>query len=100
MKYKRACRNAEKQARQRLKDKLMNIGMNNPKSFWSIINKMNNWGKIQTEDTEHIKPSTWAKYFKNLLNKYEPDKPLNSTDNTVESIKQWVRHWTPPLTVL
>ena len=47
----------------------MEIGMNDPKTFWNIVNKMNNWGKECTEETEHIKPATWDEYFKKLLNK-------------------------------
>ena len=33
--------------------------MRDPEKFWGIIHKMNNWG---------IKPDTWSKYFKKLLN--------------------------------
>ena len=82
MEYKRVCRKAEKQNRKHLTEKLMNIGMNDPKTFWTIINKMNNWGKDQKEDTEHIKPSTWTNYFKKLLNKNEPANLSHSTVNT------------------
>ena len=54
--YKRVCRKAERQSRRYLTEKLMNIGMNDPKSFWSIVNKMNSWGNERMEDTEHINP--------------------------------------------
>ena len=60
MEYKRVCRQAEKQHRKYLTDKLLSVGMGDPISFWNIINKMNNWGKEQTDETEHIKPATWA----------------------------------------
>jgi hypothetical protein len=66
--YKRVCRKAERQYRQHLTEQLTNIGMNDPKRFWNIINKMNNWGKEKTEPADHIKPSTWGNYFKSLLN--------------------------------
>ena len=79
MKYKRACRKAEKQCRKILKEKLLEIGVNDPKNFWSIINKMNNWGKEHTEETEHIKPATWNEYFKKLLNKPKTSDTPNSS---------------------
>ena len=54
--------------------------------FWGIINKMNNWGREQTEETEHIKPLTWTKYFTSLLNKNEketnPKEATNIKDST------------------
>ena len=41
--YKKPCRKSEKSYRQNLTHKLMEIGLNNPKTFWNIIKKMNNW---------------------------------------------------------
>ena len=35
---------------------------------------MKNWGKEKIEETEHIRPATWAKYFGPLLNKNENNK--------------------------
>ena len=78
--YKHICRKAEKQNRKDLTDKLINMGTEHPQTFWSVINKMNNWDKGETENTEHIKPSTWATYFKKLLNKNEPDHYTHSND--------------------
>ena len=75
--YKRTCRKAEQKSRQLLTKKLMNIGINDPQNFWTIINKMNSWGKDKIEETEHIKPHTWNEYFKKLLNK--PSCPPNNT---------------------
>ena len=89
LQYKRACRKAEKQNRKDLTEKLMNIGTNDPNTFWTIINKMNNWGKDQKEDTEHIKPSTLTNYFNKLLNKNESGNP---SDNTVKGYRAGVRN--------
>ena len=78
MEYKRVCRNAEKQYRKFLTAQLMDTEMNDPRSFWGIINKMNNWGKEQTEEIDHIKDADWAKYFKKLLNRNEIPKQTNT----------------------
>ena len=67
MAYKKICRKSEKEYRRFLTGKLMNIGQRDPKQFWSIINKMNNWGKERTDPTEQIRPNEWVKYFKMLL---------------------------------
>ena len=66
--YKRTCRKAEKKSRHDLTKKLFEIGQNDPKGFWNIINKMNNWGKEKTDETDQISPSTWKEYFTKLLN--------------------------------
>ena len=66
--YKRACRKAEKNSRNELTKKLLNIGLNNPKEFWNIIKKMNDWGKDKKDETDQIKPSVWKEYFNKLLN--------------------------------
>ena len=47
--------------------KLFDIGMNDPKGFWNIIEKMNNWGKEKKDETEQIKPSIWKEYFTKLF---------------------------------
>ena len=83
MDYKRVCRQAEKQHRKYLTDNLLSVGTRDPLSFWKIINKMNNWGKEQTDETEHIKPATWAKYFTTLLNKKDNKSKTIFTSNTV-----------------
>ena len=36
---------------------------------------MNDWGKEKIEETDHIKPNTWSKYFKNLLNNGSNNNP-------------------------
>ena len=66
--YKRACRKAEKESRDNLKQKLFEIGLNDPKRFWNIVKQMNNWGKGDTEKKEVIPPTTWKTYFEKLLN--------------------------------
>ena len=58
----------------------MGMGREHPKTFWSIVNKMNNWDKGQKEDTDHIKPSMWVEYFKQLHNK----KVSDNIDETFE----------------
>ena len=42
--------------------------MSNPKLFWDMIVKINNWGENKTDDTDGIKPSSWIKHFSKLLN--------------------------------
>ena len=42
----------------------MDIGIKDPRNIWIIINKMNSWGREQTEETDHTKPANWAKYLK------------------------------------
>ena len=56
----------------------MTLGINDLRRFWSTINQMNNRGKEQTDETDHIKPATWAKYFRNLLNKDYTHPPEES----------------------
>ena len=67
MAYKKICKKSEKQYRYFLTDKLTDIGLRDPKQFWAIIKKMNNWGNEPTDQTEHIQPNDWIKYFKKLL---------------------------------
>ena len=57
----------------------MTLGMKDPRRFWSTINQMNNWGKEHANKTDRIKPATWAKYFRSLLNKdciHPPEESL------------------------
>ena len=49
----------------------MNIGKNNPRGFWELINKMNNWGKETREPSNNITPEKWKKHFLQLLNNEE-----------------------------
>ena len=62
----------------------MTIGQNDPKSFWAIINKMNNWGKKQIDPGDSIPTEKWVSHFKTLLNE---NTSTNSTPNThVENV--------------
>jgi hypothetical protein len=74
--YKKACRKAETAYRHHLTKKLIEIGQNDPKLFWSTINKMNNWGKKKIDPAENISPETWISHFETLLN----DKNANPLD--------------------
>ena len=77
--YKNTCRKAERESRNILKKKLLEIGTNDPKGFWNIINEMNNWGNKRSGENEKIKPHTWNEYFKKLLNKPTANTPCNSS---------------------
>ena len=46
----------------------MEIEKKDPKTFWNIINNMNNWGKEKIDPADKISPKRWAEHFKNLLN--------------------------------
>ena len=67
-KYKWTCRKAEKKCRNELTKKLFELGLNNPKEFWNIIKKLNDWGKEKKDVTDQIKPDTWKEYFTKFLN--------------------------------
>ena len=58
----------------------MEIGQNDPKSFWHIINKMNNWGKKQIDPADNISPDTWINHFTDLLT----DTHINETTINVQ----------------
>ena len=74
--YKKMCRKSEAESRRKLTKKLIELGQNDPKLFWSTIKEMNNWGKEKTDPTDDISTESWIKYFKNLLN----DSRKASTD--------------------
>ena len=46
----------------------MEVGKNDPKSFWNIIDKMNKWGKSKGDVADSIAPNRWIAHFKKLLN--------------------------------
>ena len=73
--YKKVCRKAEAVYRQHLTKKLIEIGQNDPKLFWSTITKMNNWGKKKTDPSDKITPETWISHFKTLLNDGNANTP-------------------------
>ena len=65
--YKKLCKKSEKEYRNFLTNKLTDAALKDPKQFWSIIKKMNNWGNELTDQTEHVQPTDWIKHFKKLL---------------------------------
>ena len=86
--YKKTCRKAEKLYRETLTKKLMNIGQNDPKTFWDIISKMNRWGKEQVDPTENISAKSWHAYFEKLLNNNEKksETPIGEEVNTFDPV--------------
>ena len=66
--------------------------MNDPKGFWNIIEKMNNWGKEKKDETEQIKPSIWKEYFTKLLN----DQSITNA-NSNETMHDFVPTFNPIL---
>ena len=66
-KYKKECKKAGNAYRKYLSQQLLEIGMANPKMFWDLIQKMNNWGKSKCEDTDGISPKRWIEHFTKLL---------------------------------
>ena len=83
--YKRTCRKSEKSYRQRLTHKLMGIGLNNPKTFWDIIKKMNNWGKKQVDPADKISCEVWERHFKDHLNDKTPNSQLIDNHNEINT---------------
>ena len=65
--YKKICREAEKNARRSLIKALVQVGKADPKNFWNIIDKMNKWGKGKEDPTDKILPNKWKKHFEELL---------------------------------
>ena len=79
--YKKVCKKAEKTYRRNLTDKLKEIGHNDPKTFWSIISRMNNWGKNQTDPADNITIDKWVRHFEGLLN----DKTTTKTSSHTQT---------------
>ena len=78
--YKSTCRKAEREYRKSLTKQLLEIGKHDPKSFWNIIDKMNNWGKQRSDPADNITPNRWLEHFRKLLNNTQ----MNVTAMTVE----------------
>ena len=66
--YKTLCRKTESAARQSLMSKLVELGKNDPKTFWDTIKRMNEWGKTKNDPSNDIDTSQWIDYFTRLLN--------------------------------
>ena len=73
--YKKVCRKSEAAHRRHLTKKLIEIGQNDPKLFWSTIKKMNNWGKKKIDPTDNISPEKWINHFETLLNDKNDNHP-------------------------
>lgn len=71
-KYKATCRKAEKDFRLGMINALKLIESNEPKKFWNMIKKMNNWGYETKDNSDKISPKSWHKYYKTLLNSTDP----------------------------
>ena len=65
--------------------KLLNIGLNDPKGFWNVINKMNNWGREKQDESDQISPSAWKDYFTKLLN-CTSNNSLPDNDNNEDRV--------------
>ena len=64
--YKRTCKEAESQDRQKLLDKLLKA--EDPKEFWNMVNDMKAWGRERVDPCDTIPPGEWEEHFKTLLN--------------------------------
>lgn len=84
--YKSACRTAEKSFRQNLTNRLMNMGLNNPKAFWQTVNEMNNWGRSKDDPADRIAPGQWKKHFVALLNGGQDLIPKTEGYNTFDPV--------------
>ena len=58
----------------------MRVGQRDPKTFWEIINKMNNWGKDTKDHTDNISPKKWKNYFEELLNDKIYEAPISARE--------------------
>ena len=81
--YKRTCRRAEKACRNKLTQQLMDVGQQDPKTFWKIITKMNRWGKDVKDHTDNISPKKWKNYFDDLMNDNNYEESNNKSEELV-----------------
>ena len=72
--YKKKCREAENQCRQRLLNKLLQVEAQDPKEFWKILDKMRHWGKEKPDPSDNVPPDKWSTYFTQLLNNKNSQK--------------------------
>ena len=66
--YKRCTRKAEKQYKDEMTNKLLEIENQDPKAFWKLIDNMRKWGKTSKDSTDTIHQSKWYDHFAKLLN--------------------------------
>ena len=75
----KACRESENKFRRELTNKLLGVEKKNPREFWNLVNKMQNWGKGNSDMSDNITHSEWMSHFHSLLNDSH-DTPPNLTD--------------------
>ena len=83
-KYKRECRIAEREQRNFLTNKLIQITEGDPKKFWTLVGEMNRWGKGKIDPSVNIEPSEWKKHFQNLFN----DNTINQNNSDIKAYIQ------------
>ena len=59
---------SEEKFRTKITNMLTTIEGKNPKEYWKLIKKMQNWGKPNIEPDSVIAPSEWLEHFQTLLN--------------------------------
>ena len=69
--YKKFCKETEQKFRESVPAKLLSIENNKPGEFWSLVKKMQKWGKPDTDTNSYIHPDTWLEHFNALLNEGE-----------------------------
>ena len=85
--YKKTCQKAEKEYRKTLTKQLIDVGKKDPRTFWNIINRINKWGKEQSDPSEKISPERWNKHFTKLLDgANDKEIALVEAGNTFEPI--------------
>ena len=67
--YKKACKAAEANLRDKVVNKLMDISETDPKLFWDTLKRMREWGRETPDPSESIPAETWKDYYQKLLNK-------------------------------
>ena len=65
---KRCTRKAEKQYKDEMTNKLLEIENQDPKAFWKLIDNMRKWGETSKDSTDTIHQSKWHNHFPKLLN--------------------------------
>lgn len=66
--YKRCTRKAEKQYKEEMTNKLLEIEDQDPKTFWKLIDNMRKWGKTSKDSANAIHQTKWYDHFSKLLN--------------------------------
>ena len=86
--FKRICRESEKNFRNKLTDMFSKIEGKNPKEFWNLIKKMQQWGKTNNNEADAaISPDSWLEHFQFLLNngKEAPAELVNELESLENS---------------